>query len=184
MENSPPEFLFFGSQSKDQYEGDTFALGLCYLHLLMGREPYEVWLDEVRCPVALKNRLRTCWESTKYKQYAVIKEVMDSLEPIEDESEADGVAGDILYDTLYRYCVLFSEDWFFLQQACIEDQKLLSASPVWKILVELLFQDRLISEQYERDCFLWSIGKGINLSRYVCILLLFIYSSFCLDFWT
>jgi hypothetical protein len=78
-----------------------------------GYEPYEELLKDVYCPTHLKVNLRLIWEAEEDGPYGVIREVIESLaDPDEDEQLNGGTnrgssPGDVLYDTLYRYLVLF-----------------------------------------------------------------------------
>ncbi|KAL7523599.1 hypothetical protein ACHAWF_000586 [Thalassiosira exigua] len=69
------------------------------LHLFTGHGPYEEILDQVHCPENLKAKLRKIW---KERSYDVIRSVM--LDCDEDGRE---VEDETLYDTLYRFLVLF-----------------------------------------------------------------------------
>jgi len=93
LENTPPEFLLVGDAASTGC-ADVFALGLCFLHLLTGSRPYEEILERVTCPIVLKKLLLKIW--CDGPNFTVLNEVL------EDDSN------DILYDTLYRYFVLFS----------------------------------------------------------------------------
>jgi hypothetical protein len=108
LENTAPEFLFLGSKvSTCSFAADTFALGLSFLHLLTGVAPYEELMADIRCPDILKRRLRNIWiTDDESSPYFVISEVLSSLQ--DDSTEIlDGGVVDVLYDTLYRYVVLF-----------------------------------------------------------------------------
>ena len=60
-------------------------------------------MRDVKCPANLRSSLGLIWKDTDVDSpYAVIREVMDSLSSPEGEDE-----GEVLYDTLYRYLVLF-----------------------------------------------------------------------------
>jgi serine/threonine protein kinase len=61
LENSPPEFLLCGSAARQGYEADAWGMGLCLLHLLTGRAPYEELLAGVRCPAELRRSLEAVW---------------------------------------------------------------------------------------------------------------------------
>ena len=95
LENTPPDFLILGNAAEQGYGHDSFGLGLSMLHLFTGHCPYEEILDEVVCPENLKGKLRSIW---KQKSHNVIHSVMMDNNGIEDPT---------LYDTLYRYLVLF-----------------------------------------------------------------------------
>lgn len=93
LENTPPEFLLQGDQARADCV-DAFALGLCFLHLLTGSRPYEEILGKVKCPSALKMLLFGIW--SKDDSFSVLQKVV--------KNDAD----DVLYDTLYRFFVMFS----------------------------------------------------------------------------
>lgn len=72
--------------------------------MLTGSEPYEELLAEVRCPPLLKTRLQSLWETgDESSQYAVIESVIAS---VSDPNDDACTAGNVLYDTIYRYLVL------------------------------------------------------------------------------
>ncbi len=102
LENTPPDFLILGNAAEQGYGHDSFGLGLCMLHLFTGNCPYEEILGEVICPKHLKGRLRSIW---KQKSHNVIHSVITDNNGMEDQT---------LYDTLYRFLVLFGipEDQF------------------------------------------------------------------------
>ncbi|KAF1335664.1 Serine/threonine protein kinase, partial [Globisporangium splendens] len=96
LENTPIEFLLEGDAAVRSYGADTFALGLCLLHLLTGSAPYEEILDDVLCPVELLKDLDRIWTNPrKNSGFSVLKRV------VKDDPEK------VLYHTLYRYLVLF-----------------------------------------------------------------------------
>ena len=95
LENTPPDFLILGNAAKQGYTHDSFGLGLSMLHLFTGHCPYEEILDDVFCPDNLKGKLRTIW---KQRSHNVIHSVMMDNNGMEDHT---------LYDTLYRFLVLF-----------------------------------------------------------------------------
>jgi serine/threonine protein kinase len=47
LENSPPEYLILGDAATQGYGADTWALGLCILHLFTGSCPYEEMMTTV-----------------------------------------------------------------------------------------------------------------------------------------
>ena len=112
-----------GNISRQAYSADTFCLGLSFLHLLTGEEPYEELLKEIRCPTYLFEALSCIWNPAKMdidNPYYVIKEVIESLDPGDEGDDGDsadgnsaGADGDdrgpgaVLFDTIYRYVVLF-----------------------------------------------------------------------------
>ena len=59
LENTPPDFLLLGTMARQDYSADMFGLGLCWLHLLTGRAPYEELMDSLQCPMELQRALGT-----------------------------------------------------------------------------------------------------------------------------
>lgn len=134
MENTPIEYLLLGSEARQAYSADTFCLGLSFFHLLTGLEPYEELLKEVKCPSYLKDQLKVIWETTdESSPYYVINEVIDSLED-DDDNELHSVK-DVLYDTLYRYIVLFGIPRDFYEDGYDMPWK---SNLVWNSLVDAL----------------------------------------------
>jgi hypothetical protein len=97
--------------ARESVSADTFCLGLSFLHLLTGSEPYEVLMKDVRCPRYLKDLLSKIWKTMDPENpYYVITQVMASLSgddvaSVVKDSDSD-VLSSLLYDTLYRYVVL------------------------------------------------------------------------------
>ena len=70
------------------------------LHLLTGEEPYEELMKDVRCPKYLADLLRNImFRADRHSPYYVITELVGLLDDI--------ASGEVLFDTLYRYIVLF-----------------------------------------------------------------------------
>jgi hypothetical protein len=108
LENTPPDFLFLGDQARQGHGHDCFGLGLCMLHLFTGHAPYEEILEEVACPCNLKRELQRIWENEEETQYSVVRSiVLADVYKDEDGHVIEGEADETLYDTLYRYLVLF-----------------------------------------------------------------------------
>jgi len=107
LENSPPEFLISGDAAKQGYDHDSFGLGLCMLHLFTGHAPYEEILEAVTCPVALKRKLKSIWENQSSNGYDVIRSVILADVYEDEDGNVEGEPDEVLYDTLYRYLVLF-----------------------------------------------------------------------------
>lgn len=108
LENTPPDFLIDGDRAYQGHGHDCFGLGLCMLHLFTGHAPYEEILEDVTCPDNLKNRLRQIWESEDETQYSVIRSVILSEVYKDEEGHViEGEPDETLYDTFYRYLVLF-----------------------------------------------------------------------------
>jgi serine/threonine protein kinase len=107
LENSPPEFMISGDAAKQGYGHDSFGLGLCMLHLFTGDAPYEEILENVTCPVALKRKLKNIWENQSSNGYDVIRCVILADVYEDEDGNVEGEPDEVLYDTLYRYLVLF-----------------------------------------------------------------------------
>ena len=108
LENTPPDFLILGDSAVQGHGHDNFGLGLCMLHLFTGHAPYEEILEEVTCPTNLKKELRRIWENEDETQYSVVRSIiLADVFKDEDGNIIEGEADDTLYDTLYRYLVLF-----------------------------------------------------------------------------
>ena len=131
LENSPPEQLILGDDAVQGFGHDMFGLGLCMLHLFTGDAPYEEILQGVCCPPALKKKLRHIWESGKKSSgFSVIRSVILSGVFEDDDGNTQGVADDTLYDTLYRFLVLFGIPK--------EKYKIKENGGVWKAIVSTL----------------------------------------------
>lgn len=108
LENTPPEFMIFGDAAKQGHGHDAFGLGLSMLHLFTGHAPYEEILEEVVCPPGLKQKLRRVWEDETVEGYSVIRSVIWADVYTDDDGDViEGEPDEVLYDTLYRYLVLF-----------------------------------------------------------------------------
>ncbi|CAB9496345.1 Conserved hypothetical, protein [Seminavis robusta] len=107
FENTPPDFLILGNAAKQGHGHDLFGLGLCMLHLFTGKAPYEEILDDVKCPPFFKKSLRNLWESENAVGYSVIQTLIFAGLFKDDEGNYDGEPDETLYDTLYRFLVLF-----------------------------------------------------------------------------
>jgi serine/threonine protein kinase len=108
LENTPPEFMIMGDEARQGHGHDCFGLGLCMLHLFAGHAPYEELLDGVTCPVNLKRELRRIWENEEETQYTVVRSIV--LADVYKDEFGDIIEGEpdeTLYDTLYKYLVLF-----------------------------------------------------------------------------
>ncbi|KAL7572485.1 hypothetical protein ACA910_000312 [Epithemia clementina (nom. ined.)] len=164
LENTPPDFMILGDAAKQGHGHDNFGLGLCMLHLFTGHAPYEEILEEVVCPPLLKKKLRKIWENDGVDDYSVIRSVILS-DVYKDERGhiVEGEPDETLYDTLYRYLVLFGipEDRFE-QRKC---------PAVWKAISEALEGKKTGGRrpkqgtdmaQYEKDLQKYSIRWGTN----------------------
>jgi serine/threonine protein kinase len=153
LENTPFEFLLLGDSARQSFASDTFCLGLSFLHLLTGFEPYEVLLKDVRCPALLKDRLNDVWsESNPSNPYHVIHMTIQSLQSqdlSEDDIDLSMISNDdsihdILCDTLYRFLVLLG-DAPSLEMGFVRNS-LYEHNPVWKELVECLGLEEMIMQ--------------------------------------
>lgn len=163
VENTPPEFMILGDSATQGHGHDNWGLGLCMLHLYTGRAPYEEVLEEVRCPPVLKKKLKRIWENKQVEGFSVIRSVIRA-DVYEDGrgNILEGEPDETLYDTLYRYLVLFGIPEKFL------DGK--AASPVWRVIVESLKAKTGANGRrrvqgtdancYESDCRKFSILHG------------------------
>ena len=61
LENVSPDFYILGANATQDFNADSFSLGLSFLHLLTGSMPYEEILEEVTCPPALIEVWRQTW---------------------------------------------------------------------------------------------------------------------------
>jgi serine/threonine protein kinase len=117
LENVPPEFLLLGSGARQGFSADTFPMGLCFLHLLTGYEPYEILMQDVYCPPYLIHKLSALWSPDDVEDpFYIIREAVDTsvFDNCSDDGGDDSAAahsagyeGALLAHTLYRYLVLF-----------------------------------------------------------------------------
>ncbi len=175
IENTPPDFMILGDVAEQGYGHDYFGLGLCMLHLFTGYAPYEEILEDVRCPVNLKKKLKYIWENKRSTGYEVIRSVILDCVCEDDEGNViEGEPDDTLYDTLYRYLVLFGipEDRFQGKEG----------GKVWRAIDSCLYiastdsgarrsrrkmhgstlREGLDTNQYKDDCRKYSIKNGSN----------------------
>ena len=97
-----------GSHAREAFTADTFCLGLSFFHLLSGEEPYEEHLKSIKCPIYLRKKLSKVWMTRDPSSpYCVIREVIESLDSSDESPEVQDSIENVLYDTLYRYVVLF-----------------------------------------------------------------------------
>ena len=119
MENTPIDFFTAGDAAVQSYACDTFSLGLCLVHLLTGRAPYEEILAQVQCPPSLMTELKKIWNKKPAKNakftYTIIKETLA------DDPD------DVLCHTFYRYLVLFGLPDVFPK-----------GNPVWQLIEKYL----------------------------------------------
>ena len=122
LENTPPDFLLLGVGARKGFKADAFALGLCWLHLLTGRAPYEEIVEALRCPAELVQALEAVWcDSAASSPYAPIRELI--------EADDDDVS--VLYHTLYRFVCLFGRP-DAVGGACTSAESGVCASPAWR----------------------------------------------------
>jgi serine/threonine protein kinase len=108
LENTPPEFLVLGDLACQGHGHDCFGLGLCMLHLFTGHAPYEEILEDVTCPVNLRRKLRKLWEDEHVTEFSVVRSiVLQEVFKDEDGHILEGDPDETLYDTIYRYLVIF-----------------------------------------------------------------------------
>lgn len=108
LENTPIDFLILGDAAHQGHGHDCFGLGLCMLHLFTGHAPYEEILEDVNCPQNLKRELRTIWENEEESDYSVIRSlILSGVYKDEEGHIIEGEPDEVLYDTLYRFIVLF-----------------------------------------------------------------------------
>lgn len=130
IENTPPDFFILGDKASQGHEHDCFGLGLCMLHLFTGHAPYEEILDDVRCPPVLKQKLRLIWEDDGEVDFSVVRSVILSDVYKDEEGHIiEGEPDETIYDTLYKYLVLFG-----LQQASAKLQN----SRIWEVVQDCL----------------------------------------------
>ena len=131
LENTPVDFMILGDKATQGHGHDCFGMGLCMLHLFTGHRPYEELMESVKCPQALKNKLRMVWEDESVEGYDVIRSVILS-DVYKDEAGhiIEGEPDETLYDTLYRFLVLFGiPEEKFEQKEC---------PLVWQAITEAL----------------------------------------------
>jgi serine/threonine protein kinase len=108
LENTPPDFLILGDEARQGHGHDSFGLGLCMLHLFTGAAPYEEILEEVRCPSNFKKKLRLVWENDEDEGFSIVSSlILDGVVKDEVGHVIEGEPDETLYDTLYRFLVLF-----------------------------------------------------------------------------
>jgi hypothetical protein len=164
-----------GSNSRQSYSSDTFCLGLSFFHLLTGEEPYEELLKDIKCPNYLYKKLFKIWENCDIdSNFYVIKKVIDSL----DDSE-DNDCKLVLYNTFYRYLVLFGLPNDNIDEFNDDDSlNFIKDNDVLSLVIDCLGNDnqngkqkikcknqynedcRLCKKQYNEDCRLWSFKYG------------------------
>jgi hypothetical protein len=171
-----------GSTARQSHTADTFALGLCMVHMLTGEEPYEVLLKDVLCPKPLVNKLKKVWHITEphndSSPFTVIKDVIDSLdEEADDDCPGAPPVKEVLAHTLYRYLVMFAASPDFASGFVEND--LYKKNDVWNAINEVLDLQKFVCEfpngkyciggaarsiavrkQFEDNVRKWSIHQG------------------------
>ena len=144
LENTPAFYLLEPNPIRGS-QSDVWCLGLCLLHMLTGRVPYEEWMEECRCPAGFSTLVKSYWKS-KSSEFCALRKVLE-----DDEN-------DVLALTLYRQLVL----WFRIDMASD-----LIDSALWKRLHSILTRDsirskkdRAIRESFENDAkhYSWLYG--------------------------
>lgn len=107
LENTPPDYFILGDNARQGHSHDNFGLGLIMLHLFTGYRPYEEILEDVFCPPNLRQRLQNIWENERVSGYSVIRSVIFDGVDVDESGNVEGDPDNTLYDTLYRYLVLF-----------------------------------------------------------------------------
>lgn len=146
FENTPPDYLILGNDAEQGYGHDCFGLGLSMLHLFTGHDPYEAILVDVVCPNALKIKLRKIWNSDTH-------DVISSAMMYED-SDGTEVEDETLYNTLYRFLVLFGIPKRRFQYK--ENGK------VWRAISSCLLKAGPDSSVFESDRKMYSLADGSN----------------------
>ncbi|CAJ1903870.1 unnamed protein product [Cylindrotheca closterium] len=164
LENTPIDFLILGDSALQGHGHDCFGLGLCMLHLYTGHAPYEEILEEVTCPQGLKKELRLIWENEAESNYSVIRSlILSEVYKDEEGHIIEGEPDESLYDTLYRFLVLFGIPVV---------SSTLSSSKVWIAIKNTLENkakksggkknQRNDSTQFSSDRRKYSISRGNN----------------------
>ena len=166
LENTPVEFLLLGSDARQSYSSDTFCLGLAFLHLMTGYEPYEELLKDVHCPEYLRDRLKAYYDTNdSTSPYYIISELMACVDTTSTDDAAQEY--DVLYDTLYRYLVLFGFGYKMdviyhnnvIFQTLYDALVVTSNTASTALEFESLRQCR---RQWQKDRQCWSIHFGVN----------------------
>ena len=164
IENTPPDYMILGDDATQGHGHDNFGLGLCMLHLFTGHAPYEEIMEDIICPPMLKRKLRNIWENENRTKYSVIRSVI-LTDVYKDERGhiVEGEPDETLYDTLYRFLVLFG-----LPEEKFEQRK---CPAVWKAISDALECKRSGGRrpkqgtdiaQFDKDRQKYSIHYGTN----------------------
>lgn len=108
LENTPIEQLLLGTGATQAYAADTWALGLCLLHLSTGHAPYEELMVAVACPDALREALDAVWaDPALAPRYGVVAAAAGlDLGRVRTGRAPRLLLNRTFADTLYRYLVL------------------------------------------------------------------------------
>lgn len=171
LENAPPEFLILGSTARQAYSADTFCIGLSFLHLLTGHEPYEELLKDVKCPSHFLSSLARLWASPDGpEQYNIINETINCLDTSDDDPDTGESIQRVFYHTFYRYLVLFG-----IPDELGTEGDPLTSNHVWRAVADafgVLVNDERVHtrraskgavnslRQYEQDRAMWSVRSG------------------------
>jgi serine/threonine protein kinase len=168
LENTPPDYMILGDKATQGHGHDAWGLGLCMLHLFTGHAPYEEILEEIKCPPSLKKKLRQIWENENVAGYDVIHSVvLSDVYKDEGGNIIEGEPDETLYDTLYRYLVLFGipvdkfqqktcpKVWEAISESLEGASKTKGGRPVRK-------KNGSNASQFHRDCKKFSIRSGNN----------------------
>lgn len=158
LENTPPDFLLCGTAARADYAADSFALGLCWFHLLSGKAPYEETCEALKCPAELIKALKQIWCAEGDGQYKPLRKLAAA-----DEQ-------DTLYHTLYRFICLFGlpaielgveevEVFAGTGKADTTAHPHVSSSPAW-LAVGRWLSSAAGRKIYARDCVMWCAYTG------------------------
>jgi len=130
-----------------------FSLGLATLHLFTGNLPYEELMEEIKCPQPLIEALASVWENEEGTQggssssctYNLVNRIIYSYSDADDESDEENIDSQnekdsncetkrdlTLFDTFYRYLVLFG------LPTKKERENFWPNNPIWTAVVPLL----------------------------------------------
>jgi len=148
LENTPPEQLILGDDATQGHGHDNFGLGLCMLHLFTGHAPYEEILESVVCPESLRSKLQNIWENEN-ENFGIVRSVI-----LADVYDGEGEKDIILYDTIYRFLVLFGLPQKRYQYGGGK------AAKVWAAIEGGL---NISKSQYAKDCKIFSLETGSDI---------------------
>jgi serine/threonine protein kinase len=154
LENTPPEFLVLGEKCCQGWGHDNWGLGLSFFHLMTGNCPYEELLEDVVCPPGLKRKLSQVWDNGD-TNFALLESLINA-EVYDEGDEKDYT----LFDTLYRYLVLFGA-WRESGDDAAKKKKFggKDGKRVWDAIDAGL---RLDAAAYAEDCGKFALETGQN----------------------